>query len=213
MQCSKYGEVQQQSPKFTAANRIAACSLQCSKDHKDKCGVPHNALIDAAATDSLYQESRDSEPVVGRAQQSAIDSITNAAEVQELFVRYPKLRTQLRGIYEASLKHDESEQHSRYQGESNTHHSRTRGYYKDAVYVHKQHWTPEKGIQTGLNKLHMCLRASNADFRGLKEFCKVTTGFQQAGSQLDADEGKLPYMKPTVRKNPAYQKVLGSPSA
>ncbi|ERF70281.1 hypothetical protein EPUS_06322 [Endocarpon pusillum Z07020] len=209
MQCSKYGEVQQRSPKFTAADRIAACSLQCSKDHKDKCGVPRNALIDAAATETLYQESSDSEPVVGRAQQSVIDSITNAAEVQELFVRYPKLRTQLRGIYEASLKHDESEQHSCYQRESNTHHSRTRGYYKDD----KQHWTPEKGIQAGLKKLHMCLRASDADFSGLKEFCKVITRFQPAGSQLHADEGKSPYMKPTVHKNSAYQKGLGSPSA
>ena len=175
MQCSKYDEVQQLSLKSMAADTIAACSLECSKDHKDKCGVPRNAPIDAAAKDTLYQESSDSKPVIKRAQQIAIESITNAAEVQELFVRYPKLRTQLRGIYEASLKHDGSEQHSHYQRESNTHHSRARGYYKNPIYVHKQHWTPEKGIQTGLKKLHMCLRASDADFSGLKEFCKVIT--------------------------------------
>jgi zinc finger HIT domain-containing protein 3 len=158
---------------YKSTNWLAACSLRCSKDHK--CGNSLNSLInDAPGRSRLYQEPSTEKALLDEGiDQSTNDSITSAPEVQELFIRYPKLRAQLRSIYEASLEHHHTDQHSNHSRGSNVSRGRGGGYHKGPDHVHKQQWTMERAINSGLKRLQWDLQASNIDPNGLAEFCKT----------------------------------------
>jgi len=156
---------------------LTACSLRCSKDHK--CGNSLNSLIDDAPSRSRLHQEPSTETLGTPIEQCTSDSIISAPEVQELFIRYPKLRTQLRSVYEASLEHHHIEQHSTQPRGSYGTRGRGRGYHREPDHVHKRQWTTEKAINSGLKRLQWDLQASDTDSGGLAEFCKTIARFRE----------------------------------
>jgi zinc finger HIT domain-containing protein 3 len=160
-------------PSYEWTNSLTACSLRCSKGHK--CGNSLNSLADDTPSRSrLHQELSTETALLDESiEQSTSNSIISAPEIQELFIRYPKLRTQLRSVYEATLEHHHIEQHSSHLRGSNANRGRGRGYHREPDHVYKQQWTTEKAINSGLKRLQRDLQASNTDSNGLAEFCKT----------------------------------------
>lgn len=101
-----------------------------------------------------------------------MESITNAPEIQELFIKHPKLRTQMRSIYQAFLQGYHPEQPSSYHSISGGH---VRHDYRGPGHVHNQHQSPEKGYDNGLKRLQWHIDIMNTDSIGLREFCKTIT--------------------------------------
>jgi zinc finger HIT domain-containing protein 3 len=157
---------------------LTACSLQCSKDHK--CGNSLNILIDDAPSRSRLRQEPSTETALldEPTEQSTSDSIINAPEVQELFIRYPKLRTQLRSIYEASLEDHHIDQHSSHHMGRHATRGHGRGYPREPGHVHKKQWTIDKAINSGLKRLQWDLQTSEPDSNGLAEFCKTIARIQ-----------------------------------
>lgn len=105
-----------------------------------------------------------------------MESIASAPEIQDIFKRYPKLRTQLRSIYEASLeRHDGS--HANIKEENYTSHRRVREFRERTDHYNK-HWTPEKGMDNSLKKFTYHLEGNGEQSAGLKEFSETVASLR-----------------------------------
>ena len=136
---------------------------------------------DAALHNGTYQDPNMAKALVDPSEQSSIGVIASAAEMQELFVRYPKLQAQLYAIYDASLEHNHREQYPSNHRRDNSSRGRGQSCHRPCEYTPKQHWTPEKGIEKALKKFQWCLQVTDADAIGLEDFCKTVTKLRAAG--------------------------------
>jgi zinc finger HIT domain-containing protein 3 len=162
---------------------MSACSLQCSKDHKVECDEQPEVHVDAAVTNDIDQNPVALNLSSGCRETLSIDAIISKPEILELLKKYPKLRNQLRNIYEATIaQHDMQQQSNRYEDRKSSH-SNGRGYHKGSNHVQNQHWTHERVVDKGLEKLQWYLEANAVDSIGISEFCKTTTELRASRPQ------------------------------
>lgn len=175
---SKYANLQ---PLLLAAYLVTACSLQCSKDHKSACIKQPEISNEPALHNDLAGEAVARKPLEPLGGLLSLDSITSRPELQELFMKYPKLQDQVRGIYESSI-----DQHSSLPRASNTFRGRGRGFHQGVDRISNQQWTKEKGIDNGVRRLQQHLKAGSAHSDGLVEFCKTIKTLRVGNSHSHA---------------------------
>ena len=156
-----------------------ACSLQCAKDHKVDCEGQRKFQDDSAPKDSLHQEPGIPKPFNEQNEQTSHGSVASAAKIQDLFVKYPQLQSQLRAIYHA-FQGDHAENNISTRTRNDSSRSHAQSCHNPSNHGPNQHWTAEKGIANGLKSLQLYLETTDADSIGLHEFCKTVTKLRAA---------------------------------
>lgn len=104
-----------------------------------------------------------------------------STQLQRLYVQYPRLRSQLREIYEAtsesSIDHLDDSAPSR--GRGNRYRGRGRGQQREYRRELGASWSQGKGFKAGLHQMRKSRHLKGGDGQGLREFCKVVASLAE----------------------------------
>lgn len=157
----------------------SSCSLTCSKTHKENCagkapdsldGLDHGDQKDIPASFATSQSASDASPHPLK----PFSKLQTSQELQELFSKYPTLRSQLSHIYKSTRppQTDAEEQGSGYRNFSERGRGRSDG--RNQSSFDRGGWTLEKGFNRGLSQLKRLRDGDNKeDAEGLREFSEL----------------------------------------
>jgi hypothetical protein len=89
-------------------------------------------------------------------------------------------------MYESCLERHHTVRHAQNHGGGDRFGCSARGYYQGSDYVHRRYWTPEKGMENGLQTLQWLLKAPKEDPPGLIAFCKTSKKYRTNNHQSHA---------------------------
>lgn len=159
-------------------SKAYSCSIDCYKahqtDHADKLGLP--AAVDTlppkppAVSSGTDSSPHDLNPCGLPGARSGFSILESSPELLRLYLKYPKLRGNLRDIYEVSNKppNVHHSEHSSRRGRGNW----TRG--------KERRRSGQHGVEGGLSRLRRARDFEGNDGRGLKEFSSLVLGLTEA---------------------------------
>lgn len=166
-----------------------SCSIDCYKTHQNvhagysgptitrpaPVGLPPKPPP-AAAGGSAHPRSGDISTILG-----VLDSHETSTQLQRLYLQYPKLRNQLREIYEATNK--PSIYHLDDYASSTGRAYRYRGRGRGREHEHRRglgaSWSQDKGFKGGLHQMRKLRHLKGGESQGLTEFCKVVASLTE----------------------------------
>lgn len=173
--CSpKYDSVGQCDVRWLTIHELTACSLQCSRYHKDQCAGHDTRTANGVADNDMADEKATGRGAKGPA---SVNTVPNAPEIQRLFTIYPNLKGQLRNIYEASQQtacYHGMMDACRGQGDHQGHQS--------CPQVIRDQRSTQKGLEGALTKLSWHLDSTAGGSKGLAIFCETVSNLLESRS-------------------------------
>lgn len=168
-----------QPPKYKCPLcQLRYCSLDCYKEHK----LAHthqekhiHSPLDGASSPVLAPTTKTPEKDGNEQVQDSYTSLLRSTELEQLFVRYPQLKSQLKSIYTATLEPSQEDQENESRRRNRAGRGRGRGRGRRNTYDSPAPWTRERGLKDAMRQLRNVRRAEGQQGEGLREFSALVT--------------------------------------
>lgn len=163
------------------SNTTASCSVACATLHR----ATHPAVDDDAppttvevrpAIDTNRQTVKSTPGTSSAAgSRNPFTVLQEAKELQTLFMMYPRLRSQLRDIYTATLPptDDSTGTAEHYEDQSYSHRGRGRGKGRNGRGRDRASWNTDRGTQDGIDALCSAKEQYGKGGEGVREYAEL----------------------------------------
>ncbi|MCJ1403975.1 hypothetical protein MMC11_007199 [Xylographa trunciseda] len=160
-------------------------------EEKQLSSPSNHAPSPASLPLSKALEKSGDEPV-----QDSYTTLLKSTELEQLFARYPQLKSQLTSIYTATLEPSQEDQENDARRWKRATRGRGRGRGRGNTYDSPVPWTRERGLKDAMRQLRNVRRVEGQQGEGLREFSALVTKTYEDIAPLAQARGPLAELPP-----------------
>lgn len=165
----------------TRSNTVASCSVACATLHRathpavDNDAPPAIVEVGSAINTNVQTVKHATGISSAAGSRNPFTVLEDAKELQTLFMVYPRLRSQLRDIYTATLPSMDGSigTTGQYEDQSYSHRGRGRGKGRTGRGRDKASWNTDRGTQDGIDALCSAKEQYGKGGEGVREYAEL----------------------------------------